>query len=239
MLLAQHMFKEFEKISWSLWTENIPNTFVTHKHIIGKSNDSLNCFPPMLNKSSSWRDPMEHSALWRHNERDGVSKHRRHAWLFNRFLRRRSKKTSKLRVTGLCRGIHQWSVDSPHKGPVTRKMFSFDDVIMYTVCSWYMPSKLDSVIVNDVFYDSVKTHRGLVTSYAVNWVNIAFSNCLSSNRLVVDWALTNNLRWYFKQGTAFWFTIRRLEISDTNECRFVRATLCWRCETNTKYNEAI
>ena len=28
------------------------------------------------------------------------------------------------------RGIHRWSVDSPHKWPVTRKMFSFDDVIM-------------------------------------------------------------------------------------------------------------
>ena len=28
------------------------------------------------------------------------------------------------------RGIHRWPVTSPHKGPVTRKMFSFDDVIM-------------------------------------------------------------------------------------------------------------
>ena len=28
------------------------------------------------------------------------------------------------------RGIHQWSVNSPHKGPVTRKISPFDDVIM-------------------------------------------------------------------------------------------------------------
>ena len=28
------------------------------------------------------------------------------------------------------RGIHRWSVNSPHKGPVTRKMFPFHDVIM-------------------------------------------------------------------------------------------------------------
>ena len=27
-------------------------------------------------------------------------------------------------------GIHQWPVKSPHKGPVTRKMLPFDDVIM-------------------------------------------------------------------------------------------------------------
>ena len=26
------------------------------------------------------------------------------------------------------RGIHRWPVNSPHKGPVTRKMFPFDDV---------------------------------------------------------------------------------------------------------------
>ena len=28
------------------------------------------------------------------------------------------------------RGIHQWPMNSPHKWPVTRKMFLFDDVIM-------------------------------------------------------------------------------------------------------------
>ena len=28
------------------------------------------------------------------------------------------------------RGIHRWPVNSPHKGPVTRKMSPFDDVIM-------------------------------------------------------------------------------------------------------------
>ena len=29
------------------------------------------------------------------------------------------------------RGIRRWPVNSPHKGPVTRKMFPFEDVIMY------------------------------------------------------------------------------------------------------------
>ena len=28
------------------------------------------------------------------------------------------------------RGIHRWPVNSHHKGPVTQKMFSFDDVVM-------------------------------------------------------------------------------------------------------------
>ena len=39
---------------------------------------------------------------WRHNELDGVSNHQPHDCLLNHLFRRRSKKTSKLRVTGLC-----------------------------------------------------------------------------------------------------------------------------------------
>ena len=32
------------------------------------------------------------------------------------------------------RGIHRRPVNSPHKWPVTRKMFPFDDVVMTTFC---------------------------------------------------------------------------------------------------------
>ena len=41
---------------------------------------------------------------WRHSERYGVSNHRRLQWANNCSFRRRSKKTSELRVTGLCAG---------------------------------------------------------------------------------------------------------------------------------------
>ena len=41
---------------------------------------------------------------WRHNGRDSVSNHQPHECLLNRSFSRRSKKTSKLRVTGLCVG---------------------------------------------------------------------------------------------------------------------------------------
>ena len=44
------------------------------------------------------------SLRWRHNERDGVSNHQPHDSLLKRLFRCRSKKTSKLRVTGLCEG---------------------------------------------------------------------------------------------------------------------------------------
>ena len=33
-------------------------------------------------------------------------------------------------------GIHRWPVNSPHKWPVTRKMFPFDGVIMFQPWLW-------------------------------------------------------------------------------------------------------
>ena len=55
---------------------------------------------------------------WRHNERDGVSNHQSHEGLLNRLFRRKSKKTSKLRVTGLCAG------NSPETGEFPAQMAS-------------------------------------------------------------------------------------------------------------------
>ena len=68
---------------------------------------------------------------WHKNGRDGVSKHQLHDCLLSRLFRRRSKNISKLRVTGLCVGNSPMTDEFPHKGPVTRKMFPFDDVIMW------------------------------------------------------------------------------------------------------------
>ena len=67
---------------------------------------------------------------WRHNGRDGVSNHQPHDCLLNRLFRRRSKKYQSSASLASVRGIHRGPVNSPHKWPVTRKMFPFDDVIM-------------------------------------------------------------------------------------------------------------
>ena len=67
---------------------------------------------------------------WRHNEHDGVSNHQHHNCLLNRLFKSRSKKTSKLHVTGLCEGNSPETGEFPTQRPVTRKMFPFDDVIM-------------------------------------------------------------------------------------------------------------
>ena len=83
---------------------------------------------------------------WRHNGLDSVSNHQPPGCLLNRLIRRKSKKTSKLCVTGLCAGNspgtgefsaqmasyaenvsiwwrhHEWPVESPHQWPETRKV---------------------------------------------------------------------------------------------------------------------
>ena len=56
---------------------------------------------------------------WRHNMRDSVSNHQPHHCLLNRLFRRRSKKTSKLRVTGFCVG------NSPGTGEFPAQMASY------------------------------------------------------------------------------------------------------------------
>ena len=89
---------------------------------------------------SPYRHHLKCIALhWRHNDHDGVSNYQPHGCLLNRLFRRRSKKTSKIRVTGLCVGTSPGRVNSLHKGPVTRKIFPFDDVIMVWISFWIYP----------------------------------------------------------------------------------------------------
>ena len=70
------------------------------------------------------------SLQWRHNGRYGIPNHRRLDCLLSLF-RRRSKKYQSSVSLAFVRGIHRWPGNSPHKGPVTQKMFPSDDVIMF------------------------------------------------------------------------------------------------------------
>ena len=79
---------------------------------------------------SPWNLANDAALLWCHNGCDGVSNHQPQDCLLNRLFRCRSKKTPKLRVIGLCEGNSPVTSEFPHMGPVTRKAFPFDDVIM-------------------------------------------------------------------------------------------------------------
>ena len=48
--------------------------------------------------------------------------------VYSRAVQRKQQSSASL---AFVRGIHRWPVNSPHKWPVTRKMFPFDDVIIW------------------------------------------------------------------------------------------------------------
>ena len=67
-------------------------------------------------------------------------------------------------------GIHRGPVNSPHKWPVTRKMFPFDDVIMYISDIFSMPySKTDTQIP-----------RGLVVYQGFKHTKLTTKSCVKS-----------------------------------------------------------
>ena len=92
---------------------------------------------------------------WCHNECDGVSNHEPTDCLLKRLFRRKSKKTSKLCVTGLCAGNSLVTGEFPAQRASNAEMFPFDDFIMmlaapclflypYSVHWWNHPSPVTS-----------------------------------------------------------------------------------------------
>ena len=66
----------------------------------------------------------------RHNDRDCVSNHQPHNCLLNCHSGANQRKHQSSASLAFVRGINRSPVNSPHKRPVTRNMFPFDDVIM-------------------------------------------------------------------------------------------------------------
>ena len=79
------------------------------------------------------------SLQWRHNGRDGVSNHQPQIVYSSVYSGTDQRKHQSFASLAFVRGIHRWPVNSPHKRPVTRKMFPFDDGIMwYDVLSYFV-----------------------------------------------------------------------------------------------------
>ena len=93
------------------------NMFLAEKNIFVIWPSWLQFIGPLGRKCS----PLQ----WRRNEHDGVSNHRCYDRLFKSLFRYRSKKISKLRVTGLCEGNSPVTGEFPAQleGPVMHKCF--------------------------------------------------------------------------------------------------------------------
>ena len=111
------------------------NLFSWVKNIFISSIFHLSFFP-------SVKLPMNrHCTLqWRHNGHDGVSNHQPDDCLLNRSFSRRSKKTSNLRVTGLCAGNSPVTGDFPAQRASNAKNVSIWWRHLGQRISWYPTS---------------------------------------------------------------------------------------------------
>ena len=91
-----------------------------HRHILGDTK-----LIAMVISTWSWQESLQ----WRHNGRGSVSNHQPHHCLnVDSDADQRNHQSSA--SLAFVRGINRGPMNSPHKRPVTRKMFPFDDVIM-------------------------------------------------------------------------------------------------------------
>ena len=74
------------------------------------------------------------------------------------------------------RRIHRWPVNSPHKGSVTRKMFSFDDVIMYFLTILMRLSRFRGLFGLDNFF---RHSRGLFYIVTISQVPMKKCECVN------------------------------------------------------------
>ena len=139
----------------------------------GRHGDS----PRVLVFTLSNDRPASYDTLrWSHNGRDGVSNHQPRHCLLSLLFRRRSKKTSKPRVTGLCAGNSPGPVNSPYKWPVTRKMFPFDDVIVILSRLWYFDG-------NDL-YNNFGSQTSILASSNVDKIQTSPSRLICQTRIL-------------------------------------------------------
>ena len=114
-----------------------------------------------------WRKLYDRIATlrWRHNGCDSVSNHQPDDCLLNRLFSANQRKHQSSASLAFVRGIHRDRWIPRKKGPVTRKMVSFDDVIA-TLLAWGMQQKptFSLNIIDAEFIDNHKhvTRFGLI-----------------------------------------------------------------------------
>ena len=136
---------------------------------------------------------------WRHNGCDVVYNHQPHHCFLNRLFRRRSKKTSKLRVTGLCAGTYtrgsfniflidrmrfrigriRGIIATPIELPLN---VLYDD---FSTCSWsnvFHCTQFDIHWINYVRLQLLVHHIQLVTCIKNNFVQLKSSRYCQSKK---------------------------------------------------------
>ena len=122
--------------------------------------------------------------LWRRNGHDGVSNHQPHDCLLNRLFRLRSKKTSKLRVTGLCVG----------NSPGTAQMASNAE----NVSIWWRHHVVISTMATVVVTTEAPGHQ-----YLQCWLSVYWNGPVSYKDVTYSPNKIRNWNYIFKKITHF------------------------------------
>ena len=120
---------------------------------------------------------------WRHKDHNGVSNHQPHGCLLTVYSDADQSKHQSSALLAFVRGIHRWPVNSPHKRPVTRKMFPFDDVIMHWT-EW-----CDNLRYNPWFTITIIGSCVTVTPNQSPWPHFHFS-------VIFIFPVSPNMKWY-------------------------------------------
>ena len=93
------------------------------------------------------------SLRWRHNEHDGVSNHQPHDCLLKHLFRRRSKETSKLRVTSLWVGNSLGTSELPAQRPSNAENVSI--WWLHHIYPYIYGFGLDAIYVNEISFKDI------------------------------------------------------------------------------------
>ena len=128
-------------------------------------------------KGVIWNTVLGNALQWRHNGLDGVSNHQPHHRLLSHLFGPRSKKTSKLRVTGICAG------NSPGTGEFPAQMTSNAE----NVSIWWR--------LHVVICCSVSVNEG---NSLAHW---------GGEKLAAIWPTTFSSTFLFNENLCIWLTI--------------------------------
>ena len=140
------------------------------------------------------------SLQWCHSGRDSISNHQPHDCLLNLLFRRRSEKTSKLRVTGLCAG------NSPGTGEFPAQMASYAE----NVSIWWRHHVQLLISQLCICHSGLAHNRDTSFSWRINILN--FSTYSSQYLLAVTWdnptRPANHVRWIITRVPICWLIAR-------------------------------
>ena len=96
------------------------------------------------------------------------------------------------------KGIHQWLVYSPHKGPVTQKMFPFDDITMTSHClNWWRPNpQYHMVSMSSIDFSTDHFQPRMISNDSCQYHEIKNN----------AWVTVNNDFWVTSEAICQWFS---------------------------------